>query len=89
MLRMPSTKEELEMMDLNILAVFCQKVAEARNDTSFEARHARQLKYEWTLLLDPTTPSSCLRDRREDVNTHAEELKGRMVSFLSGVFGAG
>jgi len=27
-----------------------------------------------------------LRDRQEDVNTHAEELKGRMVSFLSGVF---
>jgi hypothetical protein len=51
MLRMPSKKEELERMDLNILAVFCQKVAEARNDSSFEARHARQLKYEWTLLL--------------------------------------
>jgi len=51
-------------------------------------RHARQLKYEWTLLLDPATPSSRLRDRQEDVNTHAKELKGRMVSFLSGVFGA-
>ena len=88
MLRMPSTKEELEKMDVNMLAVFCQKVAEARNDSSFEAHHAQQLKYEWTLLLDPATPSSLLRDRQEDVNTHAEELKGRMVSFLSGVFGA-
>jgi len=88
MLRMPSTKEELERMDLNILAVFCQRVAEARSDSSFEAHHARRLKYEWTLLLDPATPLSRLRDRQEDVNTHAEELKGRMVSFLSGVFGA-
>jgi len=29
MLHMPSKKEELERMDLNILAVFCQSVAEA------------------------------------------------------------
>ena len=88
MLRMPSTKEELERMDLNILAVFCQKVAEAHSDSSFEARHARQLKFEWTLLLDPIAPSSRLPEAQEDVDTHAEGLKGRMVSFLSGVFAA-
>jgi hypothetical protein len=88
MLRMPSTKEELERMDLNILAVFCQKVAEARSDNSTEAHQARQLKHEWTLLLDPPTPSLRLPDAQEDVDTHAEGLKGRMVSFLSGVFAA-
>ena len=88
MLRMPSTKEELQRMDLNILAVFCQKVAEARNDNSLEAHDARQLKYEWTLLIDPPTPSSRLLEAEEDIETHAEELKGRMVNFLSGVFAA-
>jgi hypothetical protein len=86
MLRMPSTKEELERMDLNILAVFCQKVAEARSDNSTEAHQARQLKHEWTLLLDPRTPSSRLPGPQ--VDNQAEQLKGRMVSFLSGVFAA-
>ena len=86
MLRMPSKKEELERMYLNILAVFCQKVAEARSDNSIEAHHARQLKHEWTLLLDPATPSSRLPGPQFD--NHAEQLKGRMVSFLSGVFAA-
>lgn len=84
MLRMPSKKQELERMDLNILAVFCQKIAEARSDNSFEAHHARQLKYEWTLLVDPPTPSRLLM-AQEDIETHAEELKGKMVNFLSGV----
>jgi hypothetical protein len=86
MLRMPSTKEELERMDLNMLAVFCQKVAEVPSDSLFEAHLARQLKHEWTLLLDPATPSSRLPGPQFD--NHAEQLKGRMVSFLSGVFAA-
>jgi len=85
MLRMPSKKEELERMDLNILAVFCQKVAEDLSNNSFEALHARQLKNEWTLILDPPDPSSRLLDAREDIEVHAAELKGRMVSFLSDV----
>ena len=86
MLRMPSKKEELERMYLNILAVFCQKVAEARSDNSTEAHHARQLKHEWAFLLDPATPSSRLLGPQ--VDNRAEQLKGRMVSFLSGVFAA-
>jgi hypothetical protein len=85
MLRMPSKREELERMDVNILAVFCQKVAEAHTDNSLEAHHARQLKYEWTLLADPPTPPSRLLKTQEDIETHAEELRGRMVNFLSGV----
>jgi len=85
MLRMPSKKEELERMDLNILAVFCQKVAEDHSDNSFEALHARQLKNEWTLILDPPDPSSRLLEARENIEVHAAELKGRMVSFLSDV----
>ena len=85
MLRMPSKKQELERMDLNILAVFCQKIAEARSDNSFEAHHARQLKYEWTLLVDPPTPSLRLLKAQQEIETHAEELKGKMVNFLSGV----
>jgi hypothetical protein len=84
MLRMPSKKEELERMDLNILAVFCQNVAEARSDNSFEAHRARQLKYEWTMILDPD-PSTRLLKRQEDLDLDAAELKGRMVSFLSSV----
>ena len=84
MLRMPSKKEELERMDLNILAVFCQNVAEACSDNSFEAHHARQLKYEWTMILDPD-PSARLLKRQEDIDLDAAELKGRMVSFLSSV----
>ena len=86
MLRMPSKKEELERMDLNILAVFCQKVAEDLSNNSFEALHARQLKNEWTLILDPPDPSSRLPGPQ--VDNRAEQLKGRMVSFLSGVFAA-
>ena len=85
MLRMPSKREELERMDVNILAVFCQKVAEAHTDNSLEAHHARQLNYEWTLLADPPTPPSRLLKTQEDIETHAEELRGRMVNFLSGV----
>ena len=85
MLRMPSKKEELERMDLNILAVFCQSVAEARSDNSFESHHARQLKYEWTMILDPPDPSAQVPKRQEDIDLDAAELKGRMVSFLSSV----
>ena len=85
MLHMPSKKEELERMDLNILAVFCQNVAEARSDNSSEAHHARQLKYEWTTILDPPDPTPRLRKRQEDIDLDAAELKGRMVSFLSSV----
>ena len=85
MLRMPSKKEELERMELNILAVFCQKVAEAHSYNSFEAHHARQLRYEWTLILDPRDPSFRLPKAQEDIDICAAELKARMVSFLSDV----
>ena len=87
MLRMPSKKEELERMDLNILAVFCQNVAEAGSDNSFEADHARRLKCEWTMILDPPYPSARLLKRQEDIDLDVAELKGRMVSFLSSVLG--
>jgi hypothetical protein len=75
-------REELERMELNMLAMYCQRVAETHIVRSMEADQARQLKHEWTLFISPTR-----RDLRteQEIETEREQLRQRMVSFLSAV----
>jgi hypothetical protein len=75
-------REELERMDLNMLAMYCQRVAEIHIAKSMEADRARQLKHEWTLFISPS--KSDLRTEQE-IEAEREQLKQRMVSFLSAV----
>jgi|SRR5215469_6954840 len=74
--------EELERMDVNMLAMYCQRVAETRTSNSMEADQARQLKHEWTLFISPTSPD--LRAQHE-IEAEREQLRQKMVSFLSAV----
>jgi hypothetical protein len=73
-------REELQRMDVNVLAVYCQRVAETHTTNSMVADRARQLKQEWTLFVSPTSPD--LRTQQE-VEAERVRLRQRMVSFLS------
>jgi len=75
-------REELQRMELNMLAMYCQRVAETHTGNSEEAGRARQIKHEWTLFISPISPN--LRTQ-EEIETEAEQLRQRMVSFLSTV----
>jgi hypothetical protein len=77
-----SKKEDLERMDLNMLAMYCQRVAEVREFHSMEADQARELKHAWTLLISPATYAFRTQQNVED---QTEQLRLRMVSFLSAV----
>jgi hypothetical protein len=75
-------KEDLERMDLNMLAMYCQRVAEVGEFHSMDTNQARELKHEWTSLIGPTSPALLAQPNVED---QAEQLRLRMVSFLSAV----
>jgi hypothetical protein len=76
------SKEEIERMDLNMLAMYCQRVAEVREVNSMEAFHARQLKHEWVSFIGFINPSS---RTEHEMGVQAEQLRQRMLSFLSTV----
>ena len=74
---------ELERLDLNILAMYCLRVAESAAANSSQAEQARQLKREWALFIGHARPPLPGLDSQEDIETYGKELKQRMVSFLA------
>jgi len=75
-------REELQRMELNMLAMYCQRVAETHTGNSVEASRARQIRHEWTLFISPIGPD--LRTQ-EEIEAEGEQLRQRMVNFLSAV----
>jgi hypothetical protein len=73
-------KTELEQLDLNMLAMYCQGVAESDAANFLAAEQAKQLKQEWARFIG----SSPEPRTREDSEAQAKGLKERMVNFLSG-----
>jgi hypothetical protein len=75
-------REELQRMEINMLAMYCQRVAETHTANSVEAGRARRIRHEWTLFISPISPD--LRTQ-EEIKAEGEQLRQRMVSFLSAV----
>jgi hypothetical protein len=75
---------ELERLDLNMLAIYCLRVAESAATNSLQAEQARQLKTEWALFIGHVRPPLPGLDSQEAIETYGKELKQRMVSFLAG-----
>jgi hypothetical protein len=71
------TKEELHM-ELNLLAMYCQRVAEVSEANSIEADQARKLKREWNLLIGSVRT-------QDELEAQMEQLRQRMLKFLSTV----
>ena len=74
---MTFTKEELQV-ELNLLAMYCQRVAEVSEANSIEADQARKLKQEWNLLIGSVRT-------QDEIEAQSEQLRQRMVEFLSTV----
>lgn len=75
---------ELEQMDLNMLAMYCLRVAESPEANYLEAEQARQFKTEWVLFIGHTRPRIPELEKSEDFGPYEQNLKHRMVSFLAG-----
>ena len=73
-----SIKEELEQMDVNVLAMYCQRLAEVSEANSMEADAARQLKQEWNLFIGSV-------HTQDEIKAQTEQLRERMLKFLSTV----
>jgi hypothetical protein len=71
------TKEELHM-ELSLLAMYCQRVAEVSEANSIEADQARKLKQEWNLLIGSVRT-------QDELEAQMEQLRQRMLKFLSTV----
>lgn len=77
------TKEEVARLDINLLAMYCQRVVDSGDATSAAAEEAGQLKHEWVMLIDSKTPPLPELKTQEDIDAYVERLKQRMVNFLS------
>jgi hypothetical protein len=75
---------ELECLDLNMLAMYCLRVAESPEASYWEAEQARQFKTEWVLFIGHTRPRIPELEKGEDVGPYIKDFKQRMVSFLAG-----
>ena len=76
--------DELGRFDLNMLAMYCLRVAESAESDSWKAEQARQLKAEWVLFIGHTKPPIPGLDTPEAIEMYGQQLKQRMVSFLAG-----
>ena len=74
---MTFTKEELQV-ELSLLAMYCQRVAEVSEANSIAADQARKLKQEWNLLIGSVRT-------QDEIEAQSEQLRQRMVEFLSTV----
>ena len=70
-------KEELHI-ELSLLAMYCQRVAEVSEANSIEADQARKLKQEWNLLIGSVRT-------QDELEAQMEQLRQRMLKFLSTV----
>ena len=77
---------DLEHLNLTVLAVLCQQVADDPSVAAATAERAWQLKREWVLLQQPPNPN--LSEQRQIEHKQAE-LKARMAAFLTPFFGGG
>lgn len=75
-----ATKQDLERLDLTILAVLCQQVADNASVDPVTAEKAWQLKREWVLLVGPPLPN--LKEQQQ-VESKQADLKTRMAELLS------
>jgi hypothetical protein len=75
---------ELECLDLNMLAMYCLRVAESPEASYWEAEQARQFKTEWVLFIGHTRPRIPELEKGEDVGPYIKDFKQRMVNFLAG-----
>lgn len=74
---------ELESQDLNMLAMYCLRVAESAAANSWQAQQARQLKNDWALYIGHTNPPIPGLDAQEDIVLYGNLLKDQMLRFLA------
>ena len=74
----------MERFDLNMLAMYCLRVAESAETDPRKAEQARQLKAEWALFIGHTKPPIPGLDTPEAIAAYGHELRHRMVNFLAG-----
>jgi len=75
--------EALEPLELNMLAMYCLRVAESAPANSWQAQQARQLRADWALYIGHTHPPIPGLDSQEDVNLYGKLLKEQMLRFLA------
>ena len=73
-----SKKEELEQLELNMLAMYCQRLAEVGEANSTEVDQAQQLKQEWILFIGSN-------HTQDEIAAQTEQLRQRMLRLLSAV----
>jgi hypothetical protein len=79
------TKQELEELPLDVLAVWCKRIAD-RPDQCTEAASAEagKLRRQWFQLRGAPPRTSSIAER-EELERQQAELKERIAEFLAGV----
>jgi len=75
------SKRELEKLEVNMLAMYCLRVAENAPAGSAEAEEARKLRQEWSALIGRGGAQGL--DTPEDKEAWGQRLKSSMVQLLS------
>lgn len=77
------TRAELQLLDLNMLAMYCQRVSESYPWNSAEAEQARELKRDWVQLIGYVKPPIPGIHTPEDRARFTKELIERMIDLLA------
>ena len=75
---------DLERMDLNMLAMYCLRVAESQGSDPWEAGLACRLHRDWVIFIGHTKPPIEGLDTGEKIEAYGQELRQRMLTFLAG-----
>jgi hypothetical protein len=75
--------KDFKRMDLNMLAMYCLRVAESPASSAWEIERARELKMEWALFIGNAKPPIPGLETKDDMDAYENDLKERMVGFLA------
>jgi hypothetical protein len=77
-------REKLEGLDVTLLAVLCQKLAEDPSVSPLVAEQAHALKLEWASLVRKITPPLPDVRAQDAVEADIERVRMRMIELLAG-----
>ena len=74
---------DLEHLDLNMLAMYCLRVAEDAAGNPSQVEQAKKLRANWVLFIGHAHPPIPGLDSQEDIEAYHKELEQQMVNCLA------
>ncbi len=80
---MAYNRQELESVDITVLAVLCGKAADNPSLDTVTREQAHKLKLEWAMLVAHETPPPADYKTHQDIEAEKAAVKKRMVELLA------